>query len=55
MMNLYEYIDVMERKVIPDIWSSLPDDAGKFQQDYAPCLSSEKWRRFSGNKRNVLL
>jgi len=41
MMNLYKYIDVIERKAIPDMRKAFPDGGGKFQ-DIVPCLSSEK-------------
>jgi len=34
MMDLYEYICVIERKVISDMWRTFPDGGGKFQQDY---------------------
>jgi len=42
MMNLYKYIDVIERKVILDMWRTFPEGGGKFQQDYSSCLSSAK-------------
>jgi len=42
MMNLYKYIDVIERKAIPDMRQAFPDDGGKFQ-DIVPCLSSENF------------
>ena len=41
MMNLYRYIDVIERKAIPDMRKAFPDGGGKFQ-DIVPCVSSEK-------------
>jgi len=41
MMNLYKYIDVIERKAIPDMRKASPDGGGKFQ-DNVPCLSHEK-------------
>jgi len=31
MMNLYKYIDVIERKVIPDMRKAFPDGGRKFQ------------------------
>jgi len=31
MMNLYKYIDVIERKAIPDMKNTFPDGGGKFQ------------------------
>jgi len=30
-MNLYKYIDVIERKAIPDMRKAFPDGGGKFQ------------------------
>jgi len=40
-MNLYKYIDVIERKAIPDMRKAFPDGGGKFQA-IVPCLSSEE-------------
>jgi len=40
-MNLYKYIDVIEKKTIPDMRKAFPDHGEKFQ-DVVPCLSSEK-------------
>ena len=56
MMNLYKYIDVMERKIIPDMTArAFPDGGGKFQNDLAPCLSSEKVKTiFRNHILNVL-
>ena len=55
MMNSYEYIDVVERKVIPGMWRPFPDGERKFQQDYFPCLSSKKVKTvFRKQKLNVL-
>jgi len=31
MMNLYKYIDVIERKAVPDIRKTFLDGRGKFQ------------------------
>jgi len=41
MMNLYKYIDVIERKAIPDMRKAFPDGGGKFH-DIVSCLLSEK-------------
>jgi len=41
MMNLHRYIDVIERKVIPDMRKAFPDGGEKFQ-DIVLGLSSEK-------------
>jgi len=41
MINLYKYIDVIERKGILDMRKASPDGGEKFQ-DIVPCLSSEK-------------
>jgi len=44
IMNSDKYIDVIERKVIPDMGRAFPDGEGIFQQDiarvflYFPCL-----------------
>jgi len=54
MTNLYEYIDVIEIKVFPDMWITFPDGGGKFQQDYFPCLSSKQVKTvFRKQKLNV--
>jgi len=34
MMNLCKYIDVIERKVIPDMRKAFPDGGGKFQYSF---------------------
>jgi len=31
MMNLYKYIDAIERKAIPDMRKTFPDGGGKLQ------------------------
>jgi len=31
IMHLYKYIDVIERKAIPDMRKAFPDSGGKFQ------------------------
>jgi len=41
MMDLHKYIDLIERKAIPDMRKTFPDGGGKFL-DIVPCLSSEK-------------
>jgi len=46
MMNLYKYIDVIERKAIPVMRKAFPDGGGKFQV-FVPCLSSEKTKTIS--------
>ena len=46
MMNLYKYIDVIERKAIPVMRKAFPDGGGKFQV-IVPCLSSEKAKTIS--------
>jgi len=49
MMNLYKYIDVIERKAIPDMRKAFRDDRGKFH-DIVSCFSSDKVKTFSGSK-----
>jgi len=43
MMNLCKYIDLIERKAVPDMKKAFNDGGGKFQ-DLVPCLSSEKMK-----------
>jgi len=52
MMNLCKYIDVIERKAIPDMRKAFPDGGGKFQ-DIVPCLSSEKMKTIF-RKQNLM-
>jgi len=42
MINSDKYIDIVERKVIPDMRSVFPDSGVIFQQNLDTCPSSEK-------------
>ena len=54
-MNSDKYVDVTEKKVIPDMRRAFPDDRGIFQQDLALCHSSKKVKTvFRQYKLNVL-
>ena len=46
MMNSEKYIEVLRRKVIPDLANYYPAGDGVFQQDLAPCHSSKKTKTF---------
>jgi len=53
-MNSDKYIDINERKVIPNIRRVFLYDEGIFQQDLAPCHSSRKVKAiFRKHKLNV--
>ena len=41
MMRSAQYIDVLEKKAIPDMQRAFPDGSGVFQQDLAPCHTSK--------------
>jgi len=41
MMNSDKYIDVTERKIIPNMRRAFPDCGGILQHDLAPCLRSK--------------
>jgi len=53
MMDLYKYIDVIERKAIPNMRKAFQDGGGK-SQDIVPCLSSEKLKTIQEAKLNVI-
>ena len=40
-MNSYKYVDLIQKKVIPDMKKAFPDRGGIFQQDLAPRRFSE--------------
>jgi len=52
MMNLYKYIDVIKRKVIPDMWRAFPDGGGKFRQ-VIPCVFRQSEDGFQETKIKV--
>jgi len=55
MMNSDKYVDVIERKVIPDMRRAFPVSGGIFQRDLAQCLSSKKVKTvFRKYKLNML-
>ena len=42
MMNSDKYIDIISKKVAPDLINTFPNGEGIFQQDLAPCHTSKK-------------
>jgi len=54
MMNLYKYIDVIERKVIQGMRKALPDGEGNFQYDNVSCLSSEKVKTIFSKQKYIM-
>lgn len=46
MMNSDKYIDVLERKLLPEMRKLFPDNNGIFQQDLAPCHTSTKVTKY---------
>jgi len=46
MMNAVAYIEVLERKLIPELADKFPNGDGVFQQDLAPCHTAKKVAKF---------
>ena len=46
MMNSEKYLDVLTKKVIPEMARKFPEGSGIFQQDLAPCHTSRKVKNF---------
>lgn len=49
MMNSDAYIEVLQRKLIPEMQKQFPNGDGTFQQDLAPCHTSRKVQQFMKN------
>ena len=54
MMNSEKYLDVLTKKVIPEMARKLPEGSGIFQQDLASCHTSRKVKNFI-NLNNILV
>ena len=54
MMNSEKYLDVLTKKVIPEMARKFPEGSGIFQQDLAPCHTSRKVKNFI-NLNNILV
>ena len=46
MMNSAKYLDVLTKKVIPEMARKFPEGSGIFQQELAPCYTSRKVKNF---------
>ena len=46
MMNSEKYLDVLTKKVKPEMARKFPEGSGIFQQDLASCLTSRKVKHF---------
>ena len=46
MMRSQQYIEVVQRRVIPEMNRLFPDGSGVFQQDLAPCHTSKQVKKF---------
>ena len=46
MMHSQQYIEVVQRRVIPEMNRLFPDGSGVFQQDLAPCHTSKQVKKF---------
>jgi len=55
MMKSDQYIEVLRRKLIPDMQKAFSGDAGIFQQDLAPCHCSKKVKKFLSDNNIAVL
>ena len=46
MMNADAYIDVLQRKLVPELAKRFPNGLGVFQHDLAPCHTAKKVVKF---------
>uniref|UniRef100_A0A3Q3J3I1 Tc1-like transposase DDE domain-containing protein n=1 Tax=Monopterus albus TaxID=43700 RepID=A0A3Q3J3I1_MONAL len=46
MMRSPQYIEILRRKVAPELIKLFPDGSGVFQQDLAPCHTSKQVKNF---------
>ena len=53
MMRSQQYIEVLRRKVLPQLRKLFPDGSGVFQQDLAPCHTSKQVKKFFGDHTGV--
>jgi len=54
-MKSYQYIEVLQRRLIPDMQKALSSGEGIFQQDLAPCHCSEKMMKFLSDNNIAVL
>ena len=54
MMNFKKYLNVLTKKVIPEMARKFLEGSGIFQQDLAPCHTSRKVKSFI-NLNNILV
>lgn len=55
MLRSEQYINILQRKVVPELKRHFPDGSGIFQQDLAPCHTSKMVKGFMAqNHMNVL-
>ena len=55
MMNSQKYIEILRRRVIPEMTKSFPESDGIFQQDKAPCHTSKAVKKFAEENRLKIL
>ena len=55
MMRSQQYIEVVQRRVIPEMNRLFPDGSGVFQQDLAPCHTSKQVKKFMNENHIKLL
>ena len=55
MMHSKQYIEVVQRRVIPEMNRMFPDESGVFQHDLVPCYTSKQLKIFLNEKHIELL
>ena len=55
MMRGPQYIEVLQRRVVPELKKRFPDGSGIFQQDLAPCHTSKLVKNFMTTTRIKML
>jgi len=55
MMRSAQYIDVLQKRLVPELEKRFPDGSGIFQQDLAPCHTSKIVKNFMTEKNIQVL
>ena len=55
MMRSPQYIEILQRRVVPELEKMYPDGSGIFQQDLAPCHTSKMVKHFMNEKHIEVL
>lgn len=55
MMRSPQYIEVLQRRAVPELKKTFPDGSGVFQQDLAPCHTSKMVKTFFNTNQITIL